>query len=713
MCDKLVFDLAQEVEGAPAVFVRKDWINILDNMNQNYSGNQSVIDTSQLSNSNKYMSYRESYFLIPLTMTMASNPAVITPTLANGIPTVIAGTYSQPQRILPLTNAQTYSLDSAMGLKSWLGNLIHSFTVDYNGSTIVQQSAFVNMWNAFKLMTSLSYNDVITQGCTIGFYPDDAQAFEYVNPQTLGLLPVAANVQVFNYAYESSGTGVCNNSNVVVNRPSLTSRCSRFRAGMGNNGFIERQKWINYDGDGVAINFINNTITGGASNGLNYRNLLSGNSCNALWKSYVYNKKDQACTNNDLTLQTAPAVVQFAITACVYLKHVHSFFNMIPLLKGVFIKMTMNLNNTACTVNCGGNALVPVAVAQQPVNLSSIYQVCTSVNSAYGGVNPIMVASNNMNEYLYTDFGAPNNLSLNALGKTNGGQALFPFGQFTQAIVAGAAAPADIYIPWRFSLSVGGKCLDAQTLAIGGIQNQIQNSPLAQSIYLYIPAYSFNPTFEQAYLASPVKTIKYTDVYQYQINNVNGGGQQNFNSLLTNGISNVKSVLLLPFFSASPNDVVVGVAGSTLSTMGALISNNTGFISGNPVWQSPFDPAGTGTTSPLCLITDFNIQVSGQNAIYNLEKYSFEQFNNQLYGQNAVNGGLTDGITSSLVDRQSFENEYCYYYVNVERMLPVEQSVPKSIQALGRNMSAKAVDYICFVEYGVEVNIDVGTGSRM
>jgi hypothetical protein len=71
MCDKLVFDLSQEVEGSPNVFVRKDWVNILDNQNQNYGNSQSIIDTSQLSNSNKYMSYRESYLAMPLLMTMA------------------------------------------------------------------------------------------------------------------------------------------------------------------------------------------------------------------------------------------------------------------------------------------------------------------------------------------------------------------------------------------------------------------------------------------------------------------------------------------------------------------------------------------------------------------------------------------------------------------------------------------------------------------
>ena len=56
---------------------------------------------------------------------------------------------------------------------------------------------------------------------------------------------------------------------------------------------------------------------------------------------------------------------------------------------------------------------------------------------------------------------------------------------------------------------------------------------------------------------------------------------------------------------------------------------------------------------------------------------------------------------------------YCYYYVNVERMLPVEQSVPKSVQIMGQNMSAKTCDYWVFVEYGVDIKIDAITGARV
>ena len=51
--DKLVFDLSSEVDAPASVFVRRDWLSILDNQNGSYTSNQCVVDTSQLSNSNK------------------------------------------------------------------------------------------------------------------------------------------------------------------------------------------------------------------------------------------------------------------------------------------------------------------------------------------------------------------------------------------------------------------------------------------------------------------------------------------------------------------------------------------------------------------------------------------------------------------------------------------------------------------------------------
>lgn len=641
MSDKLVFDLAQEVEGSPNVFVRKDWLNILDNQNQNYNNNQSVIDTSQLSNSNKYMSYREAYFSIPFLITLGStsyDKGTLAPTVTD---------YFKP-------DADTSSADCALGLKNWFGQIIHSFTLDYNGTTIVQQTPYINMWNSFKLMTSLSLDDINTQGATIGFYPDDADSVQFIKWDCVS--PV--------------GEGTCNNSNYNSVTP-VASAYFNYRSGGGNIGYLTRQGLINFDTEGV--------ISGANSTGSvsTFGDLLYTDATKTVWKSYISKKAAQTGT----TALSDQGLIQFTVVATVYLKHVHSFFNMCPLLKGVFMKMTMNLNNVTTTFQAISSAAVGEILVPSDMKV-------TAVASPLGGVNPLMITSGNSTRPTLTATGG-------SLSLKNGACDLFAFSSYALATTAGS-----VTIGYKMNISVGATCLDSDLNAISNAKGG--GGTESKSIYLYIPAYTFNPVFEQAYLSSPVKQIKYTDVYQYQVINVNSSAQ--FNNLLTNGIANVKSVLILPFYSSTGGEGTDSVTGN---------SKNTGLKAGIPVFQSPFDPAGTGPTSPCSWITNFNVQVSGQNAIYNLEKYNFEQFNNQLYGQNAVNGGLTDGITSGLIDRTRFDLEYCYYYVNIERMLPVEMSVPKSIQVLGTNLSSKALDLYCFIEYGVEISIDALTGARV
>jgi len=795
MSDKLVFDLAQEVEGSPNVFIRKDWLNILDNQNQNYNNNQSVLDTSQLSNSNKYMSYREAYFLIPLLLSVQQ---VDVPDADH------------------LFSPASRPADYSVGLKNWFGQIIHSFTLDYNGTTIIQQTPYVNMWNSFKLMTSLSYGDIITQGATIGFYPDDPTAwtwspcptvnagvFQVQPPQTIGGAATNGNAPCSfcpdNLGY---GMGVCNNANALgsVIAKNVGVSFSQYNSGTGNKGYIHRQTYINYDAiqpanaDSLASANVSSATLFQVAYSTNYSQILSSENARQLWKSYVM-------TKTDAVAGTSRGLLQISVMATVYLKHIHSFFNMCPLLKGVFMKMTMNLNNTTTSFEAGYTA---EQVAGAPIRS---FLACSGVANPLGGINPAMISALTKSKvYDITDItdntatitaaavagntfsmgsatgmsissanvvqpagtisvtgagGAPpngvfygtgtsvsNTATLGAVvgqptgftgtggaGSITGGAGSITGGatvgiNLTNAVVGltGAiqsatvpnggnaflpsAPAANRTIKFKYNLSVGGRCLDAT-------MPNVPQGTQALSVYLYIPAYTFNPVFEQAYLSSPVKQIKYTDIYQYQVINVAGGGNGNFNNLLTNGIANVKSVLILPYFSANPSATNATITDATrtgaYATEGSTIqvSTNTGFLAGYPVFQSPFDPAGTGATSPLALIKNFNVQISGQNAIYNLEKYAFEQFNNQLYGQNAVNGGLTDGITSGLVDRLGFDMEYCYYYVNVERMLPVEMSVPKSVQILGQMCCQQAVDLYCFIEYGVEISIDALTGARV
>jgi len=662
MCDKLVFDLSQEVEGSPNVFIRKDWINILDNQNQNYQNNQSIIDTSQLSNSNKYMSYREAYLAVPLLL------SVVTPNSANSdlVPEVLVGSQT----------GQVYGTgDYSIGLKNWFGQIIHSFTLDYNGTTIVQQTPFINMWNTFKLLTTLSYSDIVTQGPTIGFYPDCSSSWTFNIPNTSssGIQPASFN-----------GIFTCNNDLAVIDTHSssnlsstgnqfnnhglysgLNSTTNLTNAGVGgaavvttnfaiggNAGATRRISWINY----------NPNVSGESSN--NYGVVgISANNAQQVWKSYISQQLNGAAG--------ACGVMQISVMATIYLKHISSFFNMIPLLKGVFMKLTMNLNNASTSIIV--NDFVPGVVGPPAVN--AVLSAITSYTSTVpvGGVNPILIPSFRTG-------------SARAMGSFNGPVALVQPG-FSEII------PSVVGTYW-YNISVGSTVIgNINATGYAASANKLSSGTLSKSIYLYVPAYTFNPVFEQAYLSNPVKQIKYTDVYQYQVINVPASSP--FNNLITNGIANIKSVLIIPFYSQ-------------VNTYANVVYNQ-----GSPVYQSPFDTAGCGTTSPMITLGNFNIQISGQNAIYNTQRYTFEQFNDQLYGQNSVNGGLTDGLTSGLIGYQDFLQSYCYYYVNVERMLPVEQSVPKSVQILGTNYSTQTLDMWVFVEYGVEINIDLETGARV
>lgn len=578
MNDKLVYDLSQETEGVPNVFIRKDWLNILDNQNGNYQGNQSVFDTSQISNSNKFMNYREAYLTIPLLLTMAGDQ---------------------------VTPAGVRPNDGAMGLKNWFGNMIHSFTLDYNGSTVIQQTNFINMWNSFKLLTSLSYDDIALYGSSIGFYPDTPDAHFYDDTGVI------------------NGIGFCNNDIAGGDSVNINTQDRlRLVAGNaihyknGNKGIKERIKNINFHPD--ADPSYNQYTTNAICSGLHWSNVST--------KSAV----------------AAIPVMQVSVLAVVYLRHLSSFFNFVPLLKGAFMKATMTFNS--CTTE--------VATALNGVAPNSLGFDNYRVNTSTGGTNPLLI---------------PSILTGNNWLDNNGYAAIENL---------------------RYNISIGDTCLDNQLATTAGVVS----GNVGKNIYLYVPAYSFNPQFYDAYIQSSPKRVVYTDVYQYQVQSIGVG--QSFNTLISNGIPNIKSVLVIPFLKNGLT--TIGVAEAV-----------------TPQWQSPFDPAGSGTTAPLVNIKNFQVQISGQNMIYNNQQYTYEEFNNQLLGCNGVNGGLTDGLTSGLIDFQAFKNTNCYYYVNVERMLPSEKNVPKSVQISGLNQGLKELEFIVFIEYENSMSFDLQTGARI
>ena len=630
--DELVYNMSTQEEGNPIIFVKKDWLSILDNMNQSYQSNQCVIDTSQLSNSNKYMSYSEANLILPLLITM-TQPAP----QAAGAATGFNPNFSLNNVTGGGNNAATYSFTPAnwsIGLKNWLGSIIHSFTVDMNGTTIVQATSYVGLYNTFMMMTSFSYND-FTEWANIGFYPDQASSagFASTGSQAGGNLQAAASpngigsfnninaVNPINVGFNGGITGVA--ANGVTGGAIATN--------VTNIGFLNRQAYWNFD------------PAAGTFSGNAYGNYLyAGNTAlNQMYKSYIFNKVNTMTSDgagNAVQLTGTPGVYQQAIVGIVKLKHLHSFFQEIPLMKGVFFKLTANLNQSYFSFTKAGAG---------SANLS-----LPAVTSPLGGVNMLAIASAKA---------SPNANGVNSGSfSLNGGNLAF-----------------------TCSIAVGGNCLCPTQAALAP---SVQSSPLLKSVMLNIPSYTFNPIFETSYLSQPVKTIIYNDLYQYYVQSVPSGSF--FNQLVTNGIAGIQGVLVLPYYTAAANGGI------------------------SPL-QSPYGMEGCGPTSPLCTIGNFNISISGAQVIYQTEKYSYEQFVQQLYGCNAVNGGLSDGVNSGLIDQTMFDQCYNYYYVNCARKLPVEQSVPMSVNITGQNLSGNEIMLYIFVIYQTQVNVDVLTGARV
>ena len=252
--------------------------------------------------------------------------------------------------------------------------------------------------------------------------------------------------------------------------------------------------------------------------------------------------------------------------------------------------------------------------------------------------------------------------------------------------------------------SAGGARTATISCSIKNVTNGVQNgwniSGHGLACRLYAPAYTFNPLRLEDYLKQGQKRIQYTDIFSYQCLNVPVGP---FNYLITNGIANLKKVIIVPFIAQSEHGKCAEIAAAHLPAIG----------NGFSTMASPFasEPA---TTSPLPgALYQLNIRIGGVNAVQNNINYGYEMFLNELYGIGAINGGTTTGLTSGLINQKMWQNNYQYYVFDVSRRLKEEDRVSKSIEIIGTNNSVLNLDLFVFAELEREMVIDLTTGARL
>lgn len=496
MSDQLLYQVSNEGQGVAEPFIQKSVVYIIDQNNGNYSSSQVQIDTSSLSNSGKWASYSEALLQVPLIQTL-------TP--------VTGGTF---------TGWGAAPAQFASGFKSGFWNLIHSFSVEYNNSQVIQLCPYQNMYTSFKMVTSLSQDDAEKLGPSIGFFKDTPDSWEWNTDVSVSGKGSSNNRDAgIDMLYPGMGALTGTNKGAILSSNTTITTISQTLGGPFTGGLLN----IAYPS--YADSLTTTSLTTTANRGFYKRQkliamdpaatLYSGLLVPDTLKTMSMNYYKSGASNDD-----AKAKVWYYI-ASIRLKDLHDFFAQLPLIRGAYMRFIINFNTGAAKIavtKTTPSATVPVASTLTQSQLQLI-----------GGTFPAMIAS-----------AAPGQGAFDLMSTVTTG------GEVSLAVTIAKQTPSEFF-------------------------NATDTTPYSHnllSVRLFVPLYTMNPIAEAAYLeANPTKTIIYRDILNYQVAGVAKNGS--VNQLLTNGVVNPKAILLVPIFSS---DTTYGNAISYAAHQSAFAS---------------------------------------------------------------------------------------------------------------------------------------------
>ena len=402
-------------------FSSKLWSFVNDTNQGAYGANSVTFDLSSLYNSQKFIGVNEMELVVPLVMVLSKNDDQVNSLGVN---------------------------DFSMALKNGFYQIIDSMTVDYDGKQVQQQCSHSNFYSSFKINSTMSYNDLLNVGPSLGIWPDTSTSWRY--SQTPGL----------------QGVGLSNNENTAATTAIQTV------ASVGeayNRGMFERQKRTSVGLAKFAPLTPSATLVANMRNSTRYE---AG--------GVTFDRQYQV----------------FYVTATIRLGDISSFFSKMPLTRGFYARLTLNMNMGSCRLTKTNNT--SLALVQNDCNFP--YQTC-----------PFMVAPLTRGLTTHTAF---------------------------TEIVCG------IYIA-KVSASVN--CITNQSTL------NVPAHPM-QTCRIYAPMYELEPQKAITYIQSNRnKYVEYEDVtYVPLINQVVGGA---INFTVTNNAIDPLALLIIPMISASANAV--------------------------------------------------------------------------------------------------------------------------------------------------------------
>lgn len=207
----------------------------------------------------------------------------------------------------------------------------------------------------------------------------------------------------------------------------------------------------------------------------------------------------------------------------------------------------------------------------------------------------------------------------------------------------------------------------------GGLSSPLSNTTL------YVQTVQLKAKYEENLLSTKMKQIVFEDFYQADTLLTVGSS---LNYIATNGIANLKYVLIVPFISANHNNKL------------------------SPL-TSPFT-SEPGTSSPCLNITGMQLLLAGERILPSEIKYNSRNYLENFYGCRSINGGRTDELSNGLINYQMYLNNYRYFYFDVSHL---NNTAPRAITVVGKNESLVDIQLFVFAVYDKMVNLDIQSGE--
>ena len=774
--DRYTFSESTSTSNSQPVYTSKQYSYQIDQNNSSYGSKQIIFDLSGFYNSQRFIDPKEMFMMFPVLSTM---------TAANSGPSNhysglgSAPKITQANGLQFADNGGAHTNQFAMGYKSGYWNLINSIQIQVDGKDVIQLTPNINYHASFVANTTWSDSDVKKHGALTGFIPDSSNSWMISNepsadglgicnnrlPPSKKLCPYPTNetwavAGGYPAIRASDGAALLVNDVIAVRAndgPKISSQLgvshdfNPFQQNCeANHGLWERMKTTNrfYDrtvfpvppADGIGeLSKQQNSTCQRMASGDNGGGILTDEGLAALLQNRLKVTPDANVPTinglygwTDNTSEDAlstTAIRQLETVCIVRFKDVCDLFNNLPLTRGLYMRVILNMNTGSTEIGAIGriSSIVDAAIAVGGgLNSSRVragppkpqdFPAYNSVlSNTFPGTCPIMLTP----------------MVVSALQSTVGnGADQFPLATFSGNFPAtssiqlypGVAVDCGTYLRESLILSVSIAKMDPIHSSRGFTGPEMNHS--MANCRIFAPIIDMEPALTNSYItAHKDQAIYYRDVLAFRYPSVPSNSP--FTYQIANGIVNAKRLIIIPFYNHSiakfRRPTVPAVVGNIVA-IGATGDGNYA-LDGSIPWttktyqalavdnlfepMSVFDSAPS-TVAPQSALTDFNVLVSNMNIFQRNISYDFENFIEEISPANAINGGLDTGLTSGLIDFTAWSQNYRYYVVDLSRRLAGDNT-PKSLTVVGNNRSKFDVDYFFYVEYERHLSLDVESG---